>query len=813
MSSVPDPANPRPSGVPQQEGLSQGDRVPQPSGVPQPAGVTRRQFLRVVTTTTLGAVAFTGCKPPHEELVAQSRVLLAEDILSAYENWYATACRGCAAGCGVVVRIVEGRAKKVEGTPDHPVNRGKLCARGQALVQEQYHPDRVQGPLVRSGPRGSGAFVPISWEEALDRLTTRLRDLAGQGRSDAVALLTRPLAAHRADLVRRFAEAIGARRLLLDPLAEAPVREAVRRVFGADRLPEFDIANARYVLSFGADFLSTWLSPVHYGVGYGIFRQGRYDLDGFEPRAESGRPRGYLVQIEPRFSTTAASADAWVPLRPGTEGALARALARVMVADGLVDAGAAEAFGGPGALDAYRTEDVAERVGVPAERIVQLARDFAIRRPSLAIGGGPAGAQANGTEALADVYALNLLVGNVGQPGGVLLNPPPVLAGLPTEAAASPLAAWQALADDLRAGRVDTVLVHDANPAYGLPKGLGLRDALAGAPFVASFSSFLDETTALADLVLPSHLPLEDWGSTVPSPAPGVPVLTIQQPVVPPTLDTRSFGDVLLLLVERLGGPARAALPWTSMREVIRDSVRDLHRRLGGSGDGADFERFWVQLLQRGGWWGDAPASPGNLAPGAAAPTPGAGGSATAGPAAATPPTAPAEPRVAGDPAAYPFHLVPFAHNTLGEGRAAHLPWLQAAPDPVTSVVWRSWVELNPRPAARLGVEEGDLVTVETPAGRAELPVYVNPAAPPDVLGVPMGQGHVGYGRWADGRGVNPLDLLVPLVDEATGALAYAATRARVFPVGRRADLPKFEGTVPAYQVPGAEVLKVTGDA
>src|SRR5690606_20912370 len=145
-----------------------------------------------------------------------------------------------------------------------------------------------------------------------------------------------------------------------------------------------------------------------------------------------------------------------------------------------------------------------------------------------------------------------------------------------------------------------------------------------------------------------------------------------------------------------------------------------------------------------------------------------------------------------------------------GDGHAAHLPWLQAAPDPVTSVTWQTWIELNPRTAAELGVREGDLVAVDTPAGQAVAPVYVNPAAPPDVLGIPLGQGHAGYGRWAAGRGVNPLDLLAPLVDEATGALAYAATRARLVPVGRRISLPKLEGSVPAYQLPDAQVLKVT---
>ena len=770
--------------------------------------VSRRHFLRVVTTTTLGAVAFTGCKPPHQETVAQSRALLAEDVLSAYEDWYATACRGCAAGCGAIVRVVEGRAKKVEGTPGHPINQGKLCARGQALVQEQYHPDRIQGPLWRTGPRGSGTYVPISWDDALERLATRLRELREAGRGDAVALLTRPLAAHQGLLVRRFAEATGARRLVLDPLSQAPLHAAIRRVFGAGRLPMFDIGNARFVLSFGADFLSTWLSPVQYGVGYGVFRQGQYDLSGFAPRASTDRPRGYFVQVEPRFSTTAASADRWLPIRPGTEGLLARALAQVIVTEGLAplagpsESDAITAFGGPGALGAYRPDLVASEVGLAAERIVALAHDFAGRQPGLAIGGGPAGAQTNGTEILSDVYALNLLVGNVGRPGGVLLNPPQPIDGLPEADTPSPLTDWQALVADLRAGRTDTVLLHDADPVHGLPATVGLRDALLAAPFIASFSSFLDDTTALADLILPSHLPLEDWGMTVPSPAPGHVALTIQQPVVSPQFDTRSFGDTLLSLSERLG----TALPWTSSRDLVREAARDLHRRQGGSGDGADFERFWTTLLQRGGWWDEAPppdplptAVEGGSPPASSRvlPSPSPGGGAGGG----------------GLDPAYPFHLIPFPHNTLGDGHAAHLPWLQAAPDPLTSVTWRSWVELNPRTAADLGVKEGDLVAVETPAGRAELPVYVSPAAPPDVLGIPLGQGHAGFGRWAAGRGANPLDLLVPLTDESTGALAYAATRARLLPLGRRTRLPKLEGTVPAYQIPDAEVLKVTGEA
>ncbi|MGH2353717.1 MAG: molybdopterin-containing oxidoreductase family protein, partial [Chloroflexota bacterium] len=665
------------------------------------------------------------------------------------------------------------------------------------------HPDRLRGPLLRDGDRGAGRFSASTWDVSLDELSGRLRDLREQGRGDAVVLITPPLRAHQAVVAERFARAYGARWLTFEPLSELPVRAAVRRVFGQDLLPELDIQNARYVLSFGADFLTTWLSPVHYGVEYGIFRQGVYRAGAFDPR-QGQRPRGYLVHVEPRFSATAANADEWVFVRPGREGLLALSLAQVILSEGLADPEAAGAFGDPGALDAYRPDRVAQETGVPAERIRQLARDFATRRPSLAFGGGLAAAHTNGTDNVAAILALNFLVGSVGRPGGVRFNRPPPIEGLPGGAGASSLAEWQQLADRLRAGQVEAVLVHNANPVYGLPAALEFREALLQAPFIASFSAFLDETTVLADRLLPTHLPLEEWGDDVPNPAPGVSVLTLQQPVVPPFFDTRSFWDLLLTLGEEVGGPVAEALPWATFKDVLRDGARQLQQQLRGEpAPDIEFERFWVDLLQRGGWRSEGQAPPGGLVP---------------IPPAAAPPAQPAiagvsPPRFAGGEQQYPFHLIVFEHHTLAAGQGAHLPWLQAAPDPTTTVVWQTWVEVNPGLARRLGLREGDIVRLESPQGQVEVPVYVSPAAPPDVLSVPMGQGHIAYGRWAEHRGVNPMAILAPLVDEATGALAYAATRVRLAKTGRRIALAKFEGTVPAYQLPDEKVLQVTNEA
>lgn len=751
-------------------------------------GVERRQFLRVMATSVVGAVAFSSCTGLGRQYEAQSRVLIPEDEVSAYESWYATACRGCSAGCGVLVRVVEGRAKKVEGNPDHPVNQGKLCARGQALVQEEYHPDRVTGPLLRSGARGTGTFSSTSWDTALDQLVTALQGAQG-GAAPSIALITTPAMGHQGTLLASFAQALGADWLTLDPFAEAPLAAAAQRVFGQAALPSFDIQNAQYVLSFGADFLSSWLSPVSYGVQYGIFRQGNMNAGSFQPRTD--RPRGHLVQVEPRFSMTAASADEWVWIRPGTEGLLALSMAQVILAEGL----AHPSFtGAPSAslLAPYAPEQVADPTGVPADRIRQLARDFSQLGPSVALGGGSAGAQTNGTEALAAILALNLLVGNVGQPGGVQPGSPSPIPGIGSPAPATALSTWQQVVSKLQAGQYQVVLVHGANPVFHLPGALQLADALQHARLVVSFGSLVDDTALFADIVLPTSLPLEAWGDTVPQASPTA-VLTTQQPVVYSLYDTRGFEDALLQVAQQMGGSVAQALPWATYKDLLQSQIAPLQQTSGGSVPAQpDAAQFWQTLLQQGGWWASATT--------AASPPASTG---------AFPSSLPAA-QIDGDAAEYPYFLVPFLHNSLGNGDAAHLPWLQATPDPVTTVVWTTWAEVNPSMARQVGLQEGDVVRVESSAGAIEVPVYVSPAAPPEVIAVPFGQGHQGYGRWAKGRGQNPLAVLAALSDSTTGALAYAATRVRLTKVGRQVSLPKFEGGVPAYQLSGSEVLKTT---
>lgn len=745
--------------------------------------LTRRQFLTLMGGSAAGAILFQACGVPEEELFVQSPLEMPEDLVTGLDNWYATLCRQCPTSEGVVVRVMEGRAKKIEGNVDYPINRGRHSARCEAALQDLYHPDRIKGPLLRVGERGSGQFEEISWTDAIGRLTHQLQRLKDSGNQSALVTVTDPLGGHLGMVVERFVSRFGGRHLPYEPLERTTLRAAIKRVFKQDVMPDFDIENAGYILSFGADFLNTWVSPVRYGRGYGQFRQG-------------DRERGKLVHVDSRFSMTGANADEWLHVNPGWEGVLALSMAQVIISEGLGDAAAADALtgGDRSRLDRFAPETVAAKISsaidgeAMARKIRRVATEFADHGPSLAIGGGSAAAHTNGFSNLVAIYSLNHLVGSVGKAGGIAFNPKPALDDLPAPAATASFGDWRRLSEAMGQGQVQALMVRGANPWYGLPDSVGFKDVIFDVPFIFSFSGIMDDTTSMSDLILPEHNQLEDWGSDLPDPGPGYQVIGFQQPAVRPFfedrgahLGTKGFADVLLTVSQGLG--LELGLPGDTFKDVLEDGARQLFQKNRGSVRASDFQSFWNGVLQRGGWWDTSARS--------------------------TEPPAPPEPLpIAPDPvfdsqgdAKFPFHLMPFASTSLGDGRGAHLPWLQATPDPVTTGTWQTWVEINHRKAEEMGVAEGDVVRLVSRYGSIEALVYPHPGMPPDVVSVPIGQGHRAGGRYAEGRGSNVLSILAPLADETTGALAWAATRVAVEKTGRWIRLPKLENTVPDLPV------------
>ncbi len=716
--------------------------------------LTRRDFLKVGALASTVAV-ISGCNVNlQRKEYLESFVIPPEQGLPGENLWYASTCRQCSAGCGVIVRVSEGRARKIEGNPLHPLNRGKLCARGQAALQELYNPDRLRNAVEQVGGRGQGRFEPLYWDEAVTRLADRLSWFGPEG----VAFVGGNLSTHQWMVVSRFLGAWGAPPPLAYSLGdELEGRPALlgssQRLFGTSTLPWFDVGHADVVFSFGANFLETWLSPVSYSRAYARMRRG-----------ELGK-RGYLVQFESRYSSTAASADEWVVVQPGTQGLVALALGKIIVEEGLARGGSApyEAL-----YERVEVGDVAQTSGVSAEDLEHLAHVFAKVPRQVAIPGGTPAAHLNGQTALVAVQALNLLLGRLGEVGGVFL-PPEISADAFVPAPPTPFGDVRALIGAMKAGQVKVMLLHSANPVFELPAAAGFVDALANVDLVVSFGSTVDETALQADLILPDHAGLESWGYHVP-PLTDRTLVSGQQPVMRPLYDTRATVDVLLALAQELGGDVSQALPWPNEVDMLRE-VTGAWRDEQTSEDA-----FWTRWRRRGGWWadGEEKAVPELVM-------------------ALDESLSPARPSFEGDFDNYPFALHLYPSISLFDGRGANKPWLQETPDPMTTVTWQTWVEIHPETAHQLDVKEEDVVRVISRAGEVEAIVYLYPGIEKGVVALPLGQGHEGYGRYAQGRGSNPIDLVVPSTDETSGALAWGSTRVRIEKTGRHHSLARLE--------------------
>jgi len=733
----------------------------------------RRDFLKISALTGATA-ALDACGSPDHQLI---RFVPEEDLIPGIATWKPSICTLCTGGCGMLARVMPGEAevvrrgqlgllkmglaKKLEGNPNHPINQGKLCPRGQAGLQVTYHPDRLRNPLKRSGPRGSGEFQSIGWDEAIKELASQLSPFESGKQESGFAFLTSPLRGQRANIVSNFTAALKSTRWIeFAFLDDQTVRLANSSAFGHAAPPTLDLARSNYIISFGADFLSTWNSPVAQSVAYGQMRQGRPGV------------RGKLVHFEPRTSITAANADEWLACAPGTEGLVALGIAHVIISENLRSASAAGAAGNAiqgwtGGLAEYAPATIEKQVGIPAARITKIAREAAANQPALAVIGGSAAAQTNGLFNALAVNALNALLGNVGKPGGTIFTPP--IPGTPSNAAElQGKLEFDAFLRQIKSdpNAVKVLFLYHANPVFAAPASLQVRNTLEKIPFIASFGSFIDETSAMADLILPDHSPLESWLDDTPPSGSAQAVVSLAAPAMSPLHDTRAMPDVLLDLGHQLGPDAAKSLPWKTYDEAMKAAYGGLQKQKG-SITAKDADDFWQKMQDQGGWWSTEENS--------AVPTTEKN---------STPPTKVSAPQFDGDASDFPFHFLPYASQMQYDGSLANLPWMQEAPDPLSSAMWGTWVEINTQTAAKLGIRQSDLIEVASRHGSLRAPAFLTPAIAPDVIAMPVGQGHQNYTRYATSRGANPISILAPMTVAGTDSLAWAATRVKVSRVG-----------------------------
>lgn len=724
--------------------------------------VKRRDFLKI-TGLSGASAALAACDMPTTVTLEEGKedvvsyLMPEEYVIPGIGVWYASTCQQCDAGCGIIGRVREGRVLKLEGNPNSPVNQGGLCQIGQAALQTHYNPDRLQQPKLRK----AGKLVDASWDEAFAAVTAAIGPDAGIDGS-RVAWLSGTVSGHQRVLMDAVSEALGtSKHYAHEVLNDAVVDKVNAEIYGNANV-RYNIAEAQSVLSFGADFLSTWGSSVHNSVQYGQFRDA---------------PRGVLMQAEPKMTVTGASADLWLPVRPGAEGALAMTIAAELVAKHGKDVNVLpKAIADK--LSDYGLTNAEEQTGVPADLIKKAAEFLAGRTPSLVLAGGPAAAHEHGYESVTAAAVLNVLLGNVGKtvtPVGDF--PLPALA--PKKGDTAQLAAF---ADAANADDVSVALIVGTNPVYTASADLDVAAALGKVNTKIAFAEFIDETSALADIVLPLHSDLESWGTHVASYQPTEPMISLQQPLMEPLYaETRAFGDVLLDIMKLFNAEQYG---------LFADYYAYLRNFANGLGEG---EAFWQAGLQKGSFVvsavEEAPSIELNVATAESEESAEAEGIAED---AATFVFALPEFEKDND---FPLTLVPAATGRLGDGRFANLPWLQEAADSISKVVWNSWVEMHPATALRFGIKQGDKIRVSSKSGDAEALVYLHKGVNKDTVAVPMGQGHTDYGRYATGRGVNPMKMVATATDAATGELAFCATAVSVEATGRNEELVKLGGS------------------
>ncbi len=670
-------------------------------------GVSRRRFLQILgSSSVVGAV---GCAESNKQVIFPEVKGDAEQI-PGVAVWYSSTCTECSAGCGIQVRTREGRAVKIEGNPDNPVNRGGLCALGQSSLQHHYDPDRVRQPLKRTtDDKGNSVFAPVSWDEAYSTVTDALKASGG-----SKAFITGETTGALDELVKSFSDAFNVKRVVYDGLQPVAVAKASELVYGTYGIPAYSFDKAQVVLNFGADFLETWVSPCEYARDWSTSRKG----------ATPSR----VIHVEPRLSLTGANADTWLAAKPGTEVRLAVALLKLLLDSGFgSDLGGDVLSGIKSITSKVSISAVSHETGIAESKILLLAQWLKEAKTSLVVAGGSAASTSETLPLLVAANLLNLVLGNIGTTVNVAAVRKPK----------SSLSKLASLVEEINKGEVSTLFVYGSNPAFTLPSCFGFGpEAAKKLKLLVSFSSHLDETTQLADLIIPSSSGLESWGDNRGTPG----VYGLVQPTMTPVFDTKSVGDILLGVAARAGNSSVSGGA-KDFFSYLQASWKTLQETLGAKGD---FKTFWLECVERGGYFTSVPS--------------GDQGRGKVNPSIFALKYSVGEAFTKGDLVLYPFSSV----KTF-DGRSANRPWMQEVPDPMTSIVWDSWAEIHPETASKHGVAQGDFVTIRNYNGEINVPAYVTKHILPGVIAVPLGQGHKSFGRFAQKvHGGNVFDLIPP---------------------------------------------------
>lgn len=764
-------------------------------------GLKRRDFLKSLGGASLSLPLLSCVSGKSYNSTSKS------SWLASVEQWAPSVCQACTGGCGIMVRLIDDRAVKIEGNPLHPLNVGKVCPKGQSGLQLLYSPDRIKTPLRKAGDRDDRRWKEIGWDEALDAVSTKLQQLRESGLSNQVVFLGKNRQSSSEDLISRFLQVYGSPNFYrFDEWAS--VKRAYWESQGIYDLMSVDIDNSRLILSFGSNFLSTWPNVMENQRIFGE-KRARGDLK--------------VIQVEPRFSLEASRSDKWIPINHGSEGFLALGIASVLIKERLYNQAYIERFTSGFSdfsdfvLQNVNLDHVSEKTGVPLSTIIEIAREFISHHPAAAIADTNLSLSEKGLFNILAVHSLNALIGNIDSPGGFLRRRKAPLTDLPpvdlddvAKKALSEAAQRGPYQDDRLSQSINIPNLLN-NSLQGISclfmSQIGHQfdslmhkkkaDILENIPFIVSFSPFMDEATSLADFVLPDTTFYEKWQDHHGSPLSKVPIIGICRPVIKPLYQSRPFESTLLMLARSLGENFVRNFPWTDYKDLLLNRMKGLFHAKKGRIFSPLYEEEQLRILEERGWWIPQHATEDAFIDDILD----KGGWQD--------PSyhfnersfvyqnksrrfifvSSLELEIQEDSEKkeqesrdYPLRLflfdLPFSATDPG---SKNMPWYQENLGFRFGLLWKLWVEVNPDTADEINLQDKDIVWVESPHGRIEAVVKIFPGIGPGIAGVPLNKAeHPLYSK-DDAVSNDPLQLLGETYDARTGIPDRSSTFVRIF--------------------------------
>jgi len=644
--------------------------------------------------------------------------------LDGKSEYASTVSKLCPTNCAITVRTVGGHPIRAIGTADNPLSGGSISSMAAAEVQMLYSPARLRRPLVKSA---DGAFKAVSWDQAMAMIEEKLGSIKGvQGK---LAMISGDQNGTVNQVLSGFCKLAGSDKFFVMPSAGQNARKVWNSTLGLPGQPGFDLENSDYVLAIGADILESW--------GPAIRNRRAYAAN----RPHGLMPETRYVYAGPVENNTAAGADSWAPIRPGTEAVLAAALASELIRKGRsfdsIEFNAfKDAVSGMDAAKAAAITGLSEgKIKVLADELFKASKPLAIVDSSFSEGAGAA--------AVIACIGLNLLLGGVNNPGGMVVVPePPTVvdaAMSPEEMFKNDLVEFLGGMDE--ASKPEMLVVYDANPAYALPQAEHMSKALQSIPFKVSFSSFLDETALDCDLVLPMPMGLERYDDVVTPYGMAGGIYCPVHPVVKPQVQAPLAADALMGLGKRLGmdlGYADFKAVLDARAEAIGESFDDLR---GAYATAPELQQIPQPQLK-------AEILKAAL-DGAGATNKGLG-------------------------------LAPVKRLNYGTATTATPPFNLKTIRDTTLLDKMIFVHMNAATAKKVGVGEGDAIRLASEAGEVKALVHLDEGVMQDVIAAPMNFGHTAFDEFTRGKGGNVARLMQVSAEPGSGYPTWTSTAVTV---------------------------------